>query len=72
MAALLIIGETWRSSRSQSKRRDDVDDRIEDLSARIQELSSMVDQSLAGVGEQLEYERQRYCTSYPVFAWLVN
>lgn len=59
MAALLIMGETWRSSRSQSKRRDDVDDKLEDLSARIQELSSRVDQSFVGVEERLEYEKQR-------------
>ncbi|KAF9653871.1 OPA3-domain-containing protein [Thelephora ganbajun] len=59
VAALLIIGETWRSSRSQSKRRDDVNDKLEDLSTRIQELSSGVDQSLVSVEERLEYERQR-------------
>lgn len=59
VAAVLIVGETWRSSRSQSKRRDDVDDKLEGLSTRIQELSSRLDQSLAGVEERLEYERQR-------------
>ncbi|KAK0473958.1 optic atrophy 3 protein-domain-containing protein [Armillaria novae-zelandiae] len=31
VAALLIIGETWRSSRSQSKRRDDVNDKLDEL-----------------------------------------
>ena len=60
VAALIIIGETWRSSRSQSKRRDDVNDKLEDLSTRIHELSSRLDQSLAGVEDRLEYERQRY------------
>jgi len=59
VATILIIGETWRSSRSQSKRRDDVDDKLEDLSTRIQDLSSRIDQSLAGVEERLEYEKQR-------------
>jgi optic atrophy 3 protein len=60
VAALIIIGETWRSSRSQSKRRDDVNDKLEDLSTRIHELSSRLDQSSAGIEERLEYERQRY------------
>jgi len=70
VASILIIGETWRSSRSQSKRRDDVDDRLEDLSTRIQDLSSRIDQSLAGVEERLEYERQRYRFFDPLFAYL--
>lgn len=60
VAALIIIGETWRSSRSLSKRRDDVNDKLEDLSTRVHELSSRLDQSLAEVEERLEYERQRY------------
>ncbi|KAF9793328.1 optic atrophy 3 protein-domain-containing protein, partial [Thelephora terrestris] len=59
VAALLIIGETWRSSRSQSKRRDDVDDKLEDLSTRVQELSSRLEQSMTRVEERQEYERQR-------------
>jgi len=59
VAAILIIGETWRSSRSQSKRRDDVDDKLEGLSTHIQELSSRLDQSLANIEERLEYERHR-------------
>ena len=67
VAALIIVGETWRSSRSQSKRRDDVDEKLEDLSTRIQDLSSRLDQSLAGVEERLEYERQRYPVFDPLF-----
>lgn len=66
VAALLIVGEAWRSSRSQSKRRDDVDDKLEDLSTRIHELSSRINQSLTGVEERLEYERQRYPPFYPL------
>lgn len=64
VAAVLIVGETWRSSRSQSRRRDDVDDKLEGLSTRIQELSSRLDQSLTNVEERLEYERQRYFTRF--------
>ncbi|KAI0255169.1 OPA3-domain-containing protein [Lactifluus subvellereus] len=40
VAAALIIGETWRSSRSQSKQRSDVNDSIEDLQTRVRELST--------------------------------
>ncbi|KAJ7503154.1 optic atrophy 3 protein-domain-containing protein [Mycena galericulata] len=42
VAAGLILGEAWRSSRSQSKRRDVVDDQIEDLGTKIQDLSAQV------------------------------
>ncbi|KAH6900868.1 optic atrophy 3 protein-domain-containing protein [Coprinopsis sp. MPI-PUGE-AT-0042] len=47
VAAALIIGETWRSSRSQSKRRDTVDDQLEELGEKVSELTARVD-SLAG------------------------
>lgn len=39
VAAGLIIGETWRSSRSQSKQRSDVNDSIEELQVRVRELN---------------------------------
>ncbi|KAF7289270.1 OPA3-domain-containing protein [Mycena indigotica] len=42
VAAVLILGETYRSSRSQSKRRDVVDDHIEDLAAKVGELTTKV------------------------------
>jgi optic atrophy 3 protein len=47
VAAALIIGEAWRSSRSQSKRRDTVDDQLEELGVQVSELKARVD-SLAG------------------------
>jgi optic atrophy 3 protein len=43
VAAILILGETWRSSRSQSRRRDSVDDQLEELSNKLQELTARVD-----------------------------
>jgi len=43
VAAMLILGEAWRSSRSQSKRRDSVDDQLEELSNKLQELTTRVD-----------------------------
>ncbi|KAF8888265.1 optic atrophy 3 protein-domain-containing protein [Infundibulicybe gibba] len=49
VAVSLILGETWRSSRNQSKRRDDVDDQLEDLDTRVAELTSRVD-GLTGIG----------------------
>ena len=38
VAASIIIGEQWRSSRSQSKRRDTVDDQLQELSSEVFEL----------------------------------
>ncbi|KAJ6497490.1 optic atrophy 3 protein-domain-containing protein [Mycena sanguinolenta] len=42
VAAALILGETWRSSRSQSRRRDSVDEQIDALGTKIEELSAKV------------------------------
>jgi Optic atrophy 3 protein (OPA3) len=39
VATALILGETWRSSRSQSKQRSDVNDSIEELRIQVRELS---------------------------------
>ncbi|PVF98965.1 OPA3-domain-containing protein [Serendipita vermifera] len=50
VAAGLIIAETWRSSRSESKRRVNVDDKIEDLEERLDRLIGMVE----AIGEHLE------------------
>jgi len=41
VAAILILGETYRSSRNQSKRRDVVDDRMEELTAQIADLKEL-------------------------------
>ncbi|KAF8177592.1 optic atrophy 3 protein-domain-containing protein, partial [Pholiota molesta] len=45
VAAALIVGETWRSSRSQARRRDDVDEQLDALGARLGELAARVDAS---------------------------
>ncbi|KAJ3540989.1 hypothetical protein NMY22_g4073 [Coprinellus aureogranulatus] len=59
VAAILILGETYRSSRSQSKRRDSVDDQLEDLTTGLTELRARVD-TLADKWEtQLQEEKQR-------------
>ncbi|KAF9228907.1 OPA3-domain-containing protein [Gyrodon lividus] len=58
VAALLIVGETYRSSRNQSKRRDDVDDQLEELSSSVASLKASVE-ALAKTQEELEGERAR-------------
>lgn len=59
VAASLIIGETWRSSRNQSKRRDAIDDQIDSLGTRLTELNSKVDTLAERWEEELSQERQR-------------
>jgi hypothetical protein len=59
VAAVLIIGETWRSSRNQSKRRDSVDDQLEDLGSGLGELKTRVDTLAEKWEVQLQEERQR-------------
>jgi len=56
VAAALIIGDTWRSSRSQSKQRSDVNDSIEELRTRVHEL----DERLRTREEAAAEELQRY------------
>ena len=36
------MAETWRTSRNQSKRRDDIDDRLEALESNLGELTVAV------------------------------
>jgi hypothetical protein len=59
VAASLIIAETWRSSRSSSKRREDVDDQLDDLSASVTQLVKRVDDMAARLEESWEYERHK-------------
>ena len=63
VAALLIVGETWRSSRSQAKRREGVDDRLDDLTSTLEVLSKKVDTLSQDFDEKWSEERQRYVTS---------
>jgi hypothetical protein len=60
VAVALIIGETWRSSRSQSKQRSDVNDSIEELQTRVRELSARLQ-----TWEEVSVEaQQRYIPSH--------
>ncbi|TEB31450.1 OPA3-domain-containing protein, partial [Coprinellus micaceus] len=59
VAAVLILGETYRSSRSQSKRRDSVDDQLEDLTEGLTELRTRIDTLVEKWEVQLNEEKQR-------------
>lgn len=60
VAAALIIGETWRSSRSQTKRREGVDDRLDELESKVEQLNK----TLTNISQEYEQrwteERERY------------
>lgn len=59
VAVSLIIGESWRSSRSQSKRRDTVDDQLMTLGQRIIELTDKVDGLEKKWDDELEGIKER-------------
>ncbi|KAI0344974.1 OPA3-domain-containing protein [Trametopsis cervina] len=59
VAAVLIIGETWRSSRNQSKRREDVDDKLDELKIQVEELIQRVDTIATATDERWTGERER-------------
>jgi hypothetical protein len=43
VAATLIIGETWRSSRKEGKRREGVDDQLEELKEKFARFEIVLD-----------------------------
>ena len=59
VAAALIIGETWRSSRTQAKRREGVDDKLDELKASVEALSKRVDDVSQDFDERWSDEKQR-------------
>ncbi|KAF8437675.1 optic atrophy 3 protein-domain-containing protein [Boletus edulis BED1] len=62
IAALLIVGESYRSSSKQSKQRDDVDEKLEGLLSaveRLQEGKMEVEGALERTSEEMERERKR-------------
>ena len=63
VAAALILGEAWRSSRSQSRRRGDVDDQLDDLGTKVAELTTRVDGLATQLEERSETESQRCALS---------
>ena len=64
VAAALIIGETWRSSRSNAKRRDSVDDQLEDLGLRVAELTTRVGSLAERFEAEQSDEKQRSVESF--------
>lgn len=59
VAAGLILGESWRSSRSQSKRRDSVDDQLDSLGTKMVELTTRVDEISMRWEDELQHAKQR-------------
>ncbi|KAI0728852.1 OPA3-domain-containing protein, partial [Fomitopsis betulina] len=59
VASVLIVAETWRSSRSQSKRRDKIDDHLEELESRVTTLVEETETLKRVFEERWEEEKQR-------------
>ncbi|EPS98368.1 hypothetical protein FOMPIDRAFT_1037540 [Fomitopsis schrenkii] len=59
VAAALIVAETWRSSRSQSKRRDIVDDHLEELEGKVTALAEQAEALKHMFEARWEEEKQR-------------
>jgi hypothetical protein len=74
VAATLVLAETWRSARSQERRRDKVDDDIDDLTTRVQELTSRMKEMQDGLEARWDDERIRCVLSplLPIYWDLMN
>ncbi|KAG5642861.1 hypothetical protein DXG03_002038, partial [Asterophora parasitica] len=59
VAAGLILGESWRSSRNQTKRRDNVDDQLDTLGTQVTELTTRVNEITTRWEDELRSEKQR-------------
>ncbi|KZT74082.1 OPA3-domain-containing protein [Daedalea quercina L-15889] len=59
VAAALILAETWRSSRNQTKRRDKVDDQLEELDSKVMALTERTESLQRLYEERWEEEKQR-------------
>ncbi|OJT02012.1 OPA3-like protein [Trametes pubescens] len=60
VAAGLIIAETWRNSRNQTKRRDAVDDSLDELKESVSELSNRMDSLQKAYEERLAEQSLRH------------
>jgi hypothetical protein len=67
VAAALIIGETWRSSRVQSKRRYNVDEQLDILGTKLQELTSRVEDFAVQWEQRLQEEKKRCVFLFPLY-----
>lgn len=73
MAAALIIAETWRSSRSQNKRKEGVDDRIDELETRVGNLVALMEamgEQMESIRKDMQVENARYVSALPVHNYL--
>ncbi|KAL6308631.1 OPA3-domain-containing protein [Sparassis latifolia] len=59
VASLLILGESWRSSRTSSKRRDIVDEQLEELRSSVSQLTDKMDTVAKDYEERFSEEKQR-------------
>ncbi|TBU29320.1 OPA3-domain-containing protein [Dichomitus squalens] len=60
VAAGLILGEQYRSTRNQSKRRDAVDDQLDELKSSVENLSSRLDALARQQEDRMEEESVRH------------
>ncbi|PIL33069.1 hypothetical protein GSI_04518 [Ganoderma sinense ZZ0214-1] len=60
VAAGLILGEQYRSSRNQSKRRDTVDDQLDELKSSVEGLNTRLDALARQQEERLAEESTRH------------
>ncbi len=65
VAAGLILGEQYRSSRNQSKRRDTVDDQLDELKSSVEGLNAKLDALARQQEERLAEESMRYVLHFP-------
>nr|VWP01445.1 Eukaryotic translation initiation factor 3 subunit G (eIF3g) (Eukaryotic translation initiation factor 3 RNA-binding subunit) (eIF-3 RNA-binding subunit) (Translation initiation factor eIF3 p33 subunit homolog) (eIF3 p33 homolog) [Ganoderma boninense] len=71
VAAGLILGEQYRSSRNQSKRRDTVDDQLDELKSSVEGLNTRLDALARQQEERLAEESMRYVLHFsyvPIYA----
>jgi len=59
VAAGLILGESYRSSKKEGNRRDAVDEKLEDLQQRLEASSKRIDTVLEEVRAQLDEGKQQ-------------
>ncbi|RPD55701.1 OPA3-domain-containing protein [Lentinus tigrinus ALCF2SS1-7] len=60
VAAGLILGETWRSSRNTTKRRDAVDDQLDELKQSVEGLTRRLDTMAREHEERMTEESMRH------------
>ena len=65
VAAGLILGEQYRSTRNQTKRRDAVDDQLDELKSSVESLNSRVDALARQQEERFTEESMRYVSPLP-------